>query len=54
MKVFRRRRGSDVWHFCRDCPNWPRIDYEEQYTKPATGRLDPECEARKAAGTCTA
>ena len=50
--VYRRKRGSDTWHWCTNCSNWPTSDYEEQRTKPTTGELDNECKAKEAAGTC--
>lgn len=50
--AWRRRKGNDTWHFCRNCSNWPTHNYDEQYTKPASGELCNECKAKKAAGNC--
>jgi len=50
--TYRRRRGSDTWHFCSNCSNWPTSDYEEKYTKPSSGELCNECQSKKAAGNC--
>lgn len=50
--AWRRRKGNDTWHFCRNCSNWPTYGYDEQYTKPASGELCNECKAKKAAGNC--
>ena len=53
---YRRRKGSDTWHFCSNCSNWPRgragVDYDVRYTKPTTGELDNECMAKRDAGRC--
>ena len=49
---YRRRKRSETWHFCQNCPNWPIADYDE--TAPANdyGPGEPpvppdgrECEA---------
>ena len=52
---YRRKRGSDAWHWCTNCSNWPTSDYEEQErdSRPTTGELDNECKAKEKAGTCT-
>jgi len=52
MRRYRRRRGTDTWHFCSNCSNWPTSDYEEQTTKPTSGELDNECRAKEANGNC--
>lgn len=52
MVVYRRRRGSDTWHVCTNCSQWPTYDYEEKYTKPAYGEFCNECKSKQAAGTC--
>ena len=49
---FRRRRGHDTWHFCRNCSNDPKVDYVEQDHKPTSGELCNECIAKEKAGTC--
>jgi hypothetical protein len=38
--AYRRRNGSDTWHFCRNCSNWPTSNYVEQQSRPTTGELD--------------
>jgi hypothetical protein len=50
--VYRRKRTSDTWHFCRNCSNWPTVDYVEQYRRPTWGELCNECQGKRAAGTC--
>jgi hypothetical protein len=51
--AYRRRQGSDAWHWCRNCSNWPTSGYEEKPSKPAAGELCNECKAKEKAGTCT-
>jgi hypothetical protein len=57
MATYRRRIGSDTWHWCRNCSNWPTgrpgVDYEEQHTRPTTGELDNECRAKEQSGSCS-
>lgn len=50
--TYRKKRGGDTWHWCRNCSNWPTSDYDEQHTKPTTGELCNECKAKDSAGTC--
>lgn len=50
---YRKRRGSDTWHWCTNCSNWPTSDYEEREGKPTSGELCNECKGKDKAGTCT-
>jgi hypothetical protein len=54
--AYRRKKGSDAWHWCENCSNWPTgtagKDYDESYTKPTSGELDNECKAKEKDGTC--
>lgn len=43
---YRKRRGSDTWHFCGSCPRWPTSDYTTPHTRPPTGELCGECKAK--------
>ena len=52
MPEYRRKKGSDTWHWCTNCSNWPTADYEVRYTKPTHGDLDNECKSKEAAGNC--
>jgi len=51
--TYRRRRGKDTWHFCSNCSNWPTSDYDERASKPTTGELCNECQAKRANGNCS-
>lgn len=48
----RRKHGSDTWHFCRNCSNWPTSDYIEGTGN--SGEKCNECMAKQKAGNCTA
>ena len=50
--AYRRRKDKDTWHWCRNCSNWPSLDFEEKPTKPTTGELCNECRSKDAAGSC--
>lgn len=50
--TYRRRYGTDTWHFCRNCTNWPTNGYEERLSKPTTGELCNQCRSKKANGIC--
>ena len=52
MATYRRKKGSDTWHWCRNCSNWPTSDYVEQQAKPS-GEQCNECRGKDAAGNCT-
>ena len=51
--TYRKKRGSDTWHFCSNCSGWPTFDYTEQGTKPTSGELCNECQAKQKAGNCS-
>lgn len=49
---YRKKKGSDTWHWCKNCSQWPTKDYDVSYTKPTTGELDNECKAKEKDGNC--
>jgi uncharacterized protein (DUF433 family) len=51
---YRRGKGHDTWHWCRDCSSWPTDDYEESSSRPTAGELCNECQRKHGAGTCQA
>jgi len=51
--IYRKKKGSDTWHNCSNCSNWPTSDYDVSYTKPTSGERCNECMAKEAAGTCS-
>ena len=50
--MYRKRKGSDTWHWCKNCSNYPTSDYKEQANKPSNGELCNQCQAKKREGTC--
>ncbi len=50
--IYRRRKGSDTWHRCRNCSSWPRENYEEITSLPTTGEHCNECQSKQSAGSC--
>lgn len=50
MHVYRRAKGGDTWHFCRNCSKWPTKNYDERQYKrlPRSGQLCNECRSREA------
>lgn len=51
--AYRKKRGSDTWHWCRNCNGWPTSDYAEQQAKPTNGEFCNECKAKESKGQCT-
>jgi hypothetical protein len=49
---YRRKKENDRWHWCRDCSNWPTLDYVSKNTKPTSGELCNECKAKNREGIC--
>ena len=54
MTEYRKRKGSDTWHWCTNCRNWPKDweDYDVRNSRPTTGELDNECKAKDNRGNC--
>ena len=57
MPYYRKRKGSDTWHWCRNCSNDPKTDYDQEWhsgqERPKTGELDNECRTKEKANDCT-
>jgi hypothetical protein len=52
MASFRKRKGTDTWHFCSNCSNWPTSNYDEQANRPSSGEYCNECRAKRTNGNC--
>ena len=52
--TYRKRFGSDTWHWCRNCSNWPTSGYITWtgIGRPTVGELDIECLAKEKNGNC--
>jgi hypothetical protein len=44
--AYRKRKGSDTWHWHPDCSNWPKSGYEQLNSKPKSGELCNQCKAK--------
>lgn len=53
MAKYRKKTGSDTWHFCTNCTNWPTSDYTEREVKPTSGELCDQCKGKEKAVNCT-
>ena len=49
---YRKRKGNDTWHFCKNCSNYPKSGYDERVTKPTTGEFCNECLAKRKNNNC--
>ena len=53
MAVYKKRKGSDTWHWCSNCSKYPTgHDMDVSYSKPRSGELCNECKSKESAGTC--
>ncbi|MCZ7681499.1 MAG: hypothetical protein M5U28_22970 [Sandaracinaceae bacterium] len=50
--AFRKKNGSDTWHWCSNCSKWPTYDYTTSSSKPSSGELCNECKGKAARGDC--
>jgi len=51
MAGYRRRNENDLWHWCRNCLNDPKSDYETCSTRPVS-KLCDECKEKEEEDTC--
>jgi len=52
MAQYRKRKDHDTWHWCSNCSNYPTSNYDTHSTKPTSGELCDECQAKQKAGNC--
>jgi len=45
--------GSDTWHWCRNCSNYPANPSTSRQTKPSSGELCNQCQAKQREGNCS-
>lgn len=48
---YRRRKGSDTWHWCRNCSRWPTINYDVKNSRPSWD-LCNECKSKEKKNDC--
>ncbi len=53
MVTYRKKRGSNIWHWCRNCSSWPIKNYIPLDTDPLTGELCRQCKDKDKSGNCT-
>jgi uncharacterized protein (DUF433 family) len=53
QRSYRRKKGHDTWHWCRNCSTWPASDYEERAVSDEfAGELCNECHAKEKSSRC--
>jgi hypothetical protein len=54
MKLYKRQKGHAIWHWCRECSEYPAMRNDVQATayRPLTGQLCEECKKIEAKGAC--
>jgi Protein of unknown function (DUF2442)/Domain of unknown function (DUF4160) len=49
---YRRRRGHDTWHWCRNCSTFPASNFESVSGRPSTGDMCNECRGKELTQCC--
>jgi len=54
VKEYRRKRGTNTWHWCQNCPDWPTEDYDHWLGtgRPQDGPLDQVCAQNEKSNSC--
>jgi len=52
MATYVQAHGSDNWHWCRNCTQYPKTVNKTTTTRPSTD-LCNQCKAKEKDGTCT-
>lgn len=53
MPVYKRKEGSDTWHWCANCPEYPKGEnVTSRQSKPEYGKFCPVCELKEKTGDC--
>ena len=44
---YRKEKDHDIWHWCKNCTEWPTSNYDEAiypgFERPKTGELCDQC-----------
>lgn len=48
---YRKKNGSDTYHWCTNCTNWPTTDYREYDQRPQGDQCN-QCRGKETAGDC--
>jgi hypothetical protein len=50
MPYYRKKRGTNIWHWCKNCRAWPKEDYDEEWhiseKRPIGGELCDQCKSK--------
>ncbi len=53
MPVYKKQEGSDTWHWCANCPQYPKgEEVTSRQSKPDYGKLCTTCETLEQTGNC--
>ena len=57
MTMYRRKKGKITWHWCKNCPNYPKSSYDLMYikstkTRPLTSKFCKKCEKKEKRNDC--
>jgi len=52
MGGYRRLHGTETWHWCANCTDYPPSNYQAAASKPSSGEFCPECLANQRSGEC--
>ncbi len=56
MPEYRKKKGTDTWHWCTNCSNWPTVNYDSVNVpagkRPTSGELDNECRNKEQNNNC--
>lgn len=52
MATYVQGYGSDNWHWCKNCSNFPTNVAKSQSTRPTSGDLCNQCKSKEREGTC--
>ena len=50
--AYRQKKNSDIWHWCKNCTNYPTSNYEERTSKPHRGDLCTQCLSKEKKKIC--
>ena len=57
MTIYRRIKGGNTWHWCKNCPNYPKQFFDIMYieytkTRPATSKFCKKCQRNEKRNNC--
>ena len=52
MIEFRKHMDSEVWHWRRNCAEWPNFNYSNIYAAKIVRKLCKECERLQSEADC--